>query len=211
MPQRTLRVRRLKGRGASRAALPRRAWERSSTLGKPGAGQPRPARLTALIVPTLRVGMPQRTLRVRLLKGRGASQAALPRRAWERSSTLGKPGAGQPRPARLTALIVPTLRVGMPQRTLRVRRLKGRGASRAALPRRAWERSSTLGKPGAGQPRPARLTALIVPTLRVGMPQRTLRVRLLKGRGTSRAALPRRAWERSSHQRLQTVLQMSNI
>ncbi|QFG31257.1 hypothetical protein F6476_19740 [Pseudomonas umsongensis] len=38
---------------------------------------------------------------------------------------------------------------------------------------------------------------LIVPTLCVGMPQRTLRVRLLKGRGASRAAFPRRAWERS--------------
>ncbi len=37
--------------------------------------------------------------------------------------------------------IVPTLRVGMPPWTLRVRRWKGRGASRAAFPRRAWERS----------------------------------------------------------------------
>src|SRR5687767_6950092 len=38
---------------------------------------------------------------------------------------------------------------------------------------------------------------MIVPTLRVGMPPRTLRVRLWKGRGASRAAFPRRAWERS--------------
>jgi len=39
-----------------------------------------------MIVPTLCVGMPQRTLRVRLWKGRGASQAAFPG-AWERSCT----------------------------------------------------------------------------------------------------------------------------
>ncbi|TEA60448.1 hypothetical protein EIY71_18370, partial [Pseudomonas sp. CH235] len=41
------------------------------------------------IVPTLCVGMPQRTLRVRLWKGRGASRAAFPRRAWERSPSRG--------------------------------------------------------------------------------------------------------------------------
>ncbi|PYB80442.1 hypothetical protein DMX03_26005 [Pseudomonas koreensis] len=38
---------------------------------------------------------------------------------------------------------------------------------------------------------------MIVPTRSKGMPQRTLRVRLWKGRGASRAAFPRRAWERS--------------
>ncbi|KAA0988049.1 hypothetical protein FQ192_18995 [Pseudomonas sp. ANT_J12] len=41
-----------------------------------------------MIVPTLCVGMPQRTLCVRLWKGRGASRAAFPRRAWERSNSL---------------------------------------------------------------------------------------------------------------------------
>ncbi|KAB0503469.1 hypothetical protein F7R14_17070 [Pseudomonas lini] len=38
---------------------------------------------------------------------------------------------------------------------------------------------------------------MIVPTRSKGMPPRTLRVRLWKGRGASRAAFPRRAWERS--------------
>ena len=40
----------------------------------------------------------------------------------------------------------------------------------------------------------------IVPTLCVGMPHRTLRVRLLMGRGASRAAFLCCAWERSKAQ-----------
>jgi len=101
--------------------------------------------------------------------------------------------------------IVPTLCVGMLPRTLCVRLLMGRVASRAAFPRGAWERSvkgdylqtfamasTTRLRHDASVP-----ATSIVPTLCVGMPPRTLCVRLLMGRGASRAAFPRGAWERS--------------
>jgi hypothetical protein len=52
-----------------------------------------------------------------------------------------------------------------------------------------------------GQLIPYESSLMIVPTLCVGTPQRTLRVQLRKGRGASRDAFPRRAWGRSGKRR----------
>jgi hypothetical protein len=93
-------------------------------------------------------------------------------------------------------LIVPTLCVGMHLSTLCVIPDSGREASRTALPRGAWERSSQaslLLQMDCGVPQ-----VKIVPTLRVGMHLSTLCFIPDSGRGASRTALPRGAWERSS-------------
>ncbi|PRW92392.1 hypothetical protein C7A10_13635 [Pseudomonas fluorescens] len=64
--------------------------------------------------------------------GRGASWAAFPRRAWERSSKLAPTVIDRSHALR-----------GNASRDA-LRHAMGRGASWAAFPRRAWERSSKL-------------------------------------------------------------------
>jgi hypothetical protein len=177
--------------GASTAALPRRAWERSSRASSlpqggysidkcqrqdglfPAEAGPTARAVSGMIVPTRRVGMHLMTLCVTspgadsaASSGRGASRAALPHGAWDRSSRASSlpqggysidkcqrqdglfPAEAGPTKRAVSGMIVATRRVGMHPVTLCVTSpgadsatSSGRGASRAALPRGAWERS----------------------------------------------------------------------
>jgi hypothetical protein len=191
------------GRGASRTALPRGAWERSSQaslLLQMDCGVPQ-----VKIMPTLRVGMHLSTLCVILDSGRGAFRTALPRGAWERSSTEG-----------LRRAVV----CGVPQNYDRAHAPRGHASLDALRHPGQRKRSVQIGVTtrSVGTIINRRIAAcrgvwcvvrpniLFVPTLRVGMHLSTLCVILDSGREASRSALPRGAWERSSQASL--LLQM---
>gem|GEM_PF-5834323 len=150
-------------------------------------------RLAQLIVPTLCVGIHPVTLRVTIAQdlnlassaGRRASEAAFPRRAWERSISEGQHESS----------------VGAVELQRGCEEVLSGNKDVACSPPSQPRQSSTA--PSVDL---RRLAQLIVPTLCVGIHPVTLRVTPAQGlslassagRRASEAAFPRRAWERSS-------------